>query len=357
MADQNIDESLKQLFKYLERDEENILIEATNICQEQSTSRDICKKMIPAFKSFLKLSSSPNQQICLNTLNCLINITSNYQYSIQQFITLKAVSRILDSILVPLPICVHEKLMFLSNLTTETDGALQLLDFGDKQLEGQRLLRLSVRFISSQNEAVSKTPGLYKGLNIITSGSIDEYEYAALVLMNSTLILQGRTIFYQNPDFFMPNFLSCIFSENPIRKQGIIGVIRNLCFDENQHQFLLEKVKILPYVLIPLAPKSIEDNLTAYDMITQCFSGFVFNHFELIPDNRKHLLETILLLTQSEFGKDFCQKHHVVFVMRELIEAESFEESKQICYRIGARLLPEDELPDCAPPNEGNDID
>lgn len=37
-----------------------------------------------------------------------------------------------------------------------------------------------------------------------------------------------------------------------VRKGGIIGLIRNICFDTNRHSHLLEVIEILPVILYPL---------------------------------------------------------------------------------------------------------
>lgn len=43
------------------------------------------------------------------------------------------------------------------------------------------------------------------------------------------------------------------YEESIVRKGGIVGLIRNICFDSSRHSHLLEEIEILPVLLYPLA--------------------------------------------------------------------------------------------------------
>ena len=334
----NIDSVIQTLNKHLESQDVRVLIEATKLCKGQTFPA-----LIP---NLLKLTSHTNLEVSYHAVIALTYMTSAQPDSIKQIISLGGVTRILDSVISSDPINVDVKLQLLTNITTETLGTMDLLDLKDPDLKGQRLLRLAIRFANEPEESQIPQTEMLNGLPIAASTtSGDEYQYAAMVLMNATLVKEGREIFYQNPKFFMPSFLECISSKNPIRKQGIIGVIRNLCFEQSKHEFLLHDVKILPQIIRPLVPKSIEDNLTAYEMLQTAFPGISFPGLEPLAINRRNLLETILLLTQSEVGKSELTQHHVVFVMREVEAVETDEENKELTLRIGAILLGPEELP------------
>ena len=331
-----MDEVIQQLSKYLQQTDENLLEKATELCKGQTFPI-----LIP---HLLKLTSHSNSKISENSLISLIYMTSNINESRKQLIQLGAVNRLMESVISGSNSNINQRLMLLTNLTTENEACIQLLDLKDPELKGQKLLRLAIRFSNPPESLDIPKTEFIKGLPVKASNIIgDEYQYAAHVLMNATLIKEGRDIFYENPKFFMPSFLDAISSSNPIRKQGIIGVIRNLCFESEKHDFLINKVKILPHIIKPLIPKSIEDNLTATEMLQKSFPVSNFQGLEPLAENRKNLLETIWLLTQSEIGKEFLIKNHIIFILRELEAEEDNEENKDLAVRIGALLLGPDE--------------
>lgn len=333
-----MEQVIAQLRQYLQSSDERLLVEATKLCHGQN---------IPAvIPELLKLTSHTNEEISANALIALIDMSSKYNEAIRQIISLGGVTRLLEASISSMPTNVNYRLMLLTNITTEHQGTLDLLDLKDPELKGQRLLRLAIRFANPPAEYAIPQTEMINGLPIkATTTSNDEYEYAAMVLMNATLVKEGREIFYENPKFFMPSFLECLSSNNPIRKQGIIGVIRNLCFDQSRHEFLLKEANILKHIIRPLVPLTIEDNLTAHEMLQQAFPGVSFPGLEQVTENRRNLLETLLLLTQSEIGKKELTTHHIVFIMREIQADEKDERCEELTLRIGAILLGPEELP------------
>jgi hypothetical protein len=265
-------------------------------------------------------------------------MTSHLPSVIDRLIGLNAVTRLVDAVISYDPVNAHDKLMLLTNLTTQSSGCLQILDLADQELKGQRLLRLAIKYAQPIEAASIPKAQPLRGLNIIASVQ-DEFEYAAMILMNATMLPEGRAIFFATPDFFMPALLGDISSQNPIRKHGIIGVVRNLCFDQSKHDFLLNQARILLHVIRPLAVRSIEANESAATMLRSAFPGIAFGEIEPVVVNRHNLLDTLLLLAQSEVGKHALVQHSVVIVLRELDEYETDEENKQIGLRIGALLL------------------
>ncbi|KAH0795899.1 protein HGH1 [Histomonas meleagridis] len=334
-----MEESIGTISDLLKKTDDNTLAQVTEICKSLSADEKHCALLKQVVPDLLRHTSSPNKDVAKNSIETLINITSNVPSAIDQLIGLKAVTRLVDAIISAEPTVVHERLMLLTNLTTQKSGCLQLLDLQDKDLKGQRLLRLAVRFTTPQDSTSIPHASPLRGLNLIASSPSDEYEYAAMVLMNATLMPEGRQIFFETPDFFMPTLMDSISGDNPIRKQGIIGVIRNLCFDQKQHEYLLKKANILPYLVRPLISKTIEDNITAAEMLHKAFPTIIFGDPEPLPENRFHILETLMLLTQSEIGKSTLINSHIIFVLRELDDYETEEENKNLGLRIAACLL------------------
>lgn len=348
---------IEQLGQFLQHKDEKVVCQAAELCKGATSDPATCTQMLPILKEILQVTSSSDEVTSKHALVALINITSHCAEAIDKLIGLNGVTRIMDSVISYDAANAHEKLMLLTNLTTQPSGLLQILDLADKELKGQRLLRLAIRFAQPIDyTAIPKAKPLH-GLNVITESG-DDYEYAAMVLMNATLRSEGREIFFSKPDFFMPSLLDAVSGDNPIRKQGIIGVIRNLCFDHSKHEYLLNKVHILPAIIRPLISQNIEENNEeAAKLLHIAFPTMKFGDTEPMAVNRRNLLETLLLLTQSEVGKSVLIQHNVVFVMRELDEWETDEENKELGMRVSAVLLPKDEEEKKVEEVDGEDVD
>jgi hypothetical protein len=331
-------DAIAQLSAFLQHPDDKVLLQATDICKTLTPDATQCSQLLPTIPDLLRLTSSVNRDIATNAVVALTNMTSHFPAAIDRLIGLNAVTRLMDSVIGAEAVSAHDKLMLLTNLTTVSSGCLQILDLADQDLKGQRLLRLAIKFTKPLEECGIPKAQPHRGLNVITTVE-DEYEYAAMVLMNATLMPEGRAIFFATPDFFMPSLLADISSENPIRKQGIIGVVRNLCFDQSQHEFLLKKAKVLRYLVEPFAAKSIEANEAAATLLRTAFPGIVFGDVEPLAVNRHNLLDALLLLAQSDVGKHELIQHSVVVVLRELDDYETDQENKQTGLRIGGLLL------------------
>jgi hypothetical protein len=332
------EDSIAQLTAFLQHPDDKVLLQATEICKTLTHDANQCSQLLPALSDLLRLTSSSSPAISTNSVVTLTNMTSHLPIAIDRLISLNAVTRLIDSIISYDAVNPHDKLMLLTNLTTQNSGCLQILDLTDQDLKGQRLLRLAIKYARPIETARIPKAQPHRGLNVIATIE-DEYEYAAMVLMNATLLPEGRAVFFSTPDFFMPALLADISSPNAIRKQGIIGVIRNLCFDRSKHDFLIREAKILPYLVRPFVVKSIERNESAAIMLRGAFPGMAFGELEPLAVNRHNLLDALLLLAQSDVGKHEMIQHSVVIVLRELDEYETDEENKEIGIRIGAILL------------------
>jgi hypothetical protein len=110
-------------------------------------------------------------------------------------------------------------------------------------------------------------------------------------------------------------------------------------FEQAKHEFLITKVRILPYLVKPLIARSIEKNESAVALLKAAFPGMPFGDPEPVAVNRHNILDAILLICQSEIGRAALVQHSVVFVMRELDEYETDEENREIGLRISSMLI------------------
>ncbi|XP_062986030.1 protein HGH1 homolog [Elgaria multicarinata webbii] len=109
-----------------------------------------------------------------------------------------------------------------------------------------------------------------------------------------------------------------------IRRGGVVGTLRNCCFDHGSHEWLLsEDVDVLPFLLLPLAgPEEIpEDEMERLPLDLQYLPPE--KQREPDPDIRKMLLEAIMLLTATKPGRQLVREKGTYVVLRELHQQEA----------------------------------
>lgn len=120
------------------------------------------------------------------------------------------------------------------------------------------------------------------------------------------------------------------FEGSVVRRGGVIGTLRNCCFDHKHHEWLLsEEVDILPFLLLPLAgPEELsEEENEGLPLDLQYLPED--KQREADPELRKMLLETLLLLCATARGRQTLRGKQVYPLMRELHKWESTEEGKR----------------------------
>lgn len=80
---------------------------------------------------------------------------------------------------------------------------------------------------------------------------------------NVTQKSTGRKLFFESNDNLVQRILPFIHYEEEggfMRRAGAIGLLKNVCFDSTRHEYLLEELKILPFILLPLTgPEEFSD--------------------------------------------------------------------------------------------------
>ncbi|KAM7421988.1 hypothetical protein PAMA_010189 [Pampus argenteus] len=108
------------------------------------------------------------------------------------------------------------------------------------------------------------------------------------------------------------------FQASAVRKGGVIGTLRNCCFDYAHHEWLLsDAVDILPFLLLPLAgPEELsEEENEGLPVDLQYLPDD--KKREEDPDIRKMLLETLFLLTATKHGRRTLKEKNVYPILRE----------------------------------------
>lgn len=108
------------------------------------------------------------------------------------------------------------------------------------------------------------------------------------------------------------------YQASAVRRGGVIGTLRNCCFDHAHHDWLLsDAVDILPFLLLPLAgPEELsEEENDGLPVDLQYLPED--KEREEDPDIRKMLLETLFLLTATKSGRRMLKDKNAYPILRE----------------------------------------
>lgn len=108
------------------------------------------------------------------------------------------------------------------------------------------------------------------------------------------------------------------YQASAVRRGGVIGTLRNCCFDHAHHDWLLsDAVDILPFLLLPLAgPEELsEEENDGLPVDLQYLPED--KEREEDPDIRKMLLETLFLLTATKSGRRTLKDKNAYPILRE----------------------------------------
>ncbi|CAH1801591.1 unnamed protein product, partial [Owenia fusiformis] len=157
--------------------------------------------------------------------------------------------------------------------------------------------------------------------------------YIAAVLSNLTQIPSTRQFIMDKDRCVIQRLLPFTeFTESTIRRHGIIGTLRNCCFDTEYHEWLLsEKVDILPRLLLPLAgPEEFddEDNGKLPEDLQYLEPT---KEREPDPEIRKMLIEAINQLCATKPGRLYVKEKNAYVIMREL---HKWEKDKSVMFAL-----------------------
>jgi len=110
------------------------------------------------------------------------------------------------------------------------------------------------------------------------------------------------------------------YEKSPERRGGVIGILRNCCFDVERHEWLLmgDDVDLLPRLLLPLTgPEEFdeEDNEKLPEDLQYLPED---KSREPDPDLRKMLVETIFKLCTTKKCRRYIREKNAYVIMREL---------------------------------------
>ncbi|XP_017259290.1 protein HGH1 homolog [Kryptolebias marmoratus] len=186
--------------------------------------------------------------------------------------------------------------------------------------------------------------GLVKLVEIFCNESFNQkakLHYLGPLLSNLTQLPEARTYMMDRDRCVIQRLLPFTqYEASVVRRGGVIGMLRNCCFDHAHHKFLLsDAVDVLPFLLLPLAgPEELtEEENEGLPVDLQYLPEN--KKREEDPDIRKMLLETLLLLTATKPGRQTLKEKKVYPIMREFHRWEKDAHVMAACEKLVQVLI------------------
>jgi hypothetical protein len=175
--------------------------------------------------------------------------------------------------------------------------------------------------------------------------------YLAAVFSNFSQSSTLRNLVATSQNRLLQRLLPFINHETSvIRRGGITGFLKNICFDSSLHEWLFStEVDVLPYILLPLAgPEEFDDETNEKLPLELQFLESTKTR-EPDADIRAILLESLAQLCATRGGRNYLRDKCTYEILRELhkfeVSAEGDMKSLRACENVVDILIrTEDEI-------------
>ncbi|XP_065889609.1 protein HGH1 homolog isoform X2 [Dysidea avara] len=245
------------------------------------------KVILPAI---LELTEDDLEAVENDSYLSLVNIAADTTLA-RELISLHVIPKLLGVILNLK--CGNHVVMVISNLTQSSEGSKTVLDV-----------------LQDENSTIN----LHQLINVFCTNRAAKFHYMATVFSNISQLLSGRKLFLDRQQCLLQRLLPFIhYQDSLIRRGGIVGLVRNLCFETAGSEEISEdEMEGLPEDLQYLG----DDKKREED-----------------PDIRKMLIESVMQLCSTREGRLYIKKKHTYIIMRELHKWEKDTEVSTICHK------------------------
>ncbi|XP_036597417.1 protein HGH1 homolog [Trichosurus vulpecula] len=212
----------------------------------------------------------------------------------------------------------------LANLSREAGAFRELLEDGG---------------LESASDKTYQEPGLARLVTALTTPGYNPHaplHYLASLLSNLSQLPEARDFLLDPNRHLIQRLLPLIHCpDSAVRRMGVVGTLRNCCFEHRSHEWLLgPQVELLTFLLMPLAgPEEFsEDEMDRLPIDLQ----YLPPEKEREPDAdiRKMLIETIMLLTATAPGRKLVKDQGAYLVLRELHNWERDPNVRLACEKL-----------------------
>ncbi|KAJ8273376.1 hypothetical protein GJAV_G00100900 [Gymnothorax javanicus] len=174
-----------------------------------------------------------------------------------------------------------------------------------------------------------------------------QLHYLGPLLSNLTQLPEARHFILDKERCVIQRLLPYThYNQSTVRRGGVVGTLRNCCFDYSHHTWLLSNsVDILPFLLLPLAgPEELsEEENEGLPVDLQYLPED--KEREEDPDIRKMLIETLYLLTATKAGRLILKSKNVYPIMREFHKWEKEPHVVAACEKLVQVLIGDEPEP------------
>nr|CAG4648739.1 EOG090X08WK [Polyphemus pediculus] len=265
----------------------------SNLTRVSKGSETVYQKVFPMFETLIDLSIAKDASLALINLSADEDITSKLVSDEMDILGI-----ILNIIVDPEHKLADPACMALSNLTRVSKGSETVY---------QKVFPMFETLIDVFcNEKFNKHGA--------------KLHYLGAVFSNLSQVPAMRE-YLVNPDkSFLQKLVSFTdYQSSVIRRGGVIGMIKNCCFQTEYHERLLsEAVDLLPKLLLPLAgPEEFDEEDNDKLPIDLQYLGSDKTREE-DPDIRKMLIEALTQLCSTKFGREYLRSKNTYVILREL---------------------------------------
>ncbi|XP_024519146.1 protein HGH1 homolog isoform X2 [Selaginella moellendorffii] len=282
-------EELDELLMFLSSPAPNLRKAAVDIIEGLTGSDEGIAKLstklsilLPALVQLL----AGNKLVAKPAAGALVNLSQDQEVG-EMLLELGAVAGAMDQIGKQGQDVDKLMVMLLVNLTTLEPGARLLCEEGDEKLKGLHMSRLVRLF--------SRTP----------EEGDDAYEHVGAILVNVSRTDLGRKLMLDTKRGLLKQVLRQCDSKSLVRRRGVIGTIRNCCFEAPSHlPSLLSLSELLwPCLILPAAGSKIYSEEERSKMPPELAVPLSIER-QAEPDSqiRREALDALYLLIKQEAG-------------------------------------------------------
>lgn len=298
--------------------------QATGYILGLTGNRDGCRYLQskPDFlKALVTLTRDPSIAIVKDCFHALINLSADETLHQPLVKETDLLAKLLPHLLDPEYVFADRICTILSNLSRHERTCIEVF-----------------RALQEQNIGLDRVVEIFctEGFNKKAS-----LHYLGPLLSNLTQLPEARHFILDKDRCVIQRLLPYTqYEESSTRRGGVVGTLRNCCFDYAHHEWLLgDAVDILPFLLLPLAgPEELsEEENEGLPVDLQYLPDDKKREDD--PDIRKMLLETLILLTATRAGRDIMKSKNVYPIMREFHNWEKDPHVVSACEKLVQVLI------------------
>ncbi|CAN6484608.1 unnamed protein product [Victoria cruziana] len=268
-----------------------------------------------------------NKEVAEPAAEALVNMSQNSVLS-EKMVVAGIVGKSMEMLSRKDPSLSRLSVMLLANLTQFDAGISSLLQVGDEKFEGLNLLKLVRSFCRSHNDTKD-----------------DPFEHVSSILVNVSRTEAGRNLLLDPKRGLLKQIIPQFDSTSLLRTKGVLGTIRNCCFDaENQlHNLLLISEFLWPALLLPVAGKKMQQAYNEADVrkMPLELASALSHEREPVddPEIRLQAAEAIYMLAVQEAGRRALWSVNGPRILQVGYEDEEDPKVMEAYERLGALLV------------------